>query len=165
VIIDNFHAPGFDFLSNFYPCIMWMPHADGKQRYYRTLEHAYQAAKFNRDSVRDRIRRCKSAAGAKGMARYLINTARDPSYVGREVWAATKNATMLTLLRTKFSAINPELVQALKETGTATLIEGNTWGDRYWGCVEENGNWVGHNWLGKLLMQVRAEVVNNEASR
>jgi predicted NAD-dependent protein-ADP-ribosyltransferase YbiA (DUF1768 family) len=36
------------------------------------------------------------------------------------------------------------------------LFEGNTWGNRTWGCVQVNGKWAGKNQLGKLLMQVRA---------
>ena len=34
------------------------------------------------------------------------------------------------------------------------LVEGNTWGDRYWGVY----NGQGKNWLGRLLMQVRGEI-------
>jgi hypothetical protein len=47
------------------------------------------------------------------------------------------------------------LRQKLLATGDAELFEGNTWGNRTWGCVQVNGQWVGKNQLGKLLMQVR----------
>lgn len=39
-------------------------------------------------------------------------------------------------------------------TDDAELVEGNTWGDRYWGVVDG----VGENRLGKLLMERRAEL-------
>ena len=39
-------------------------------------------------------------------------------------------------------------------TGDAELVEGNTWNDTYWGVC----NGVGHNHLGKILMQVRQEL-------
>jgi predicted NAD-dependent protein-ADP-ribosyltransferase YbiA (DUF1768 family) len=53
------------------------------------------------------------------------------------------------------------------------LVEGNTWGDVFWGAVryapeveaahgilpywydDQDALWVGHNWLGRTLMMVR----------
>ena len=42
-------------------------------------------------------------------------------------------------------------------TGDKRLVEGNTWGDRFWGCVQETpgGVWVGRNELGRILMATR----------
>lgn len=56
---------------------------------------------------------------------------------------------MKMILLSKFR--NPVLVTLLKETGSAILIEGNTWRDRFWGVY----NGQGENWLGRLLMEVR----------
>jgi predicted NAD-dependent protein-ADP-ribosyltransferase YbiA (DUF1768 family) len=42
----------------------------------------------------------------------------------------------------------------LLETGDAELIEGNDWGDTFWGVCGGKGN----NFLGKLLMEVRKEL-------
>ncbi len=39
-MINNFKTPPYEFLSNFYPAMVMY---DGE--YYRTVEHAYQAAK------------------------------------------------------------------------------------------------------------------------
>ncbi len=58
---------------------------------------------------------------------------------------------MLDLLRIKFTI--PTLRERLLATGDQTLIEGNTWGDTYWGVCRG----VGLNNLGTLLMQVREE--------
>ena len=45
------------------------------------------------------------------------------------------------------------MASRLINTGDAILIEGNTWGDTYWGVCDG----VGENRLGKLLMEVREE--------
>lgn len=71
----------------------------------------------------------------------------------RPDWEQIKQAVMLNLQRQKYSY--PELRTLLLATGNLELIEGNTWGDTYWGVC----NGVGDNWLGKILMQVRAECV------
>lgn len=42
----------------------------------------------------------------------------------------------------------------LAETGDVDLVEGNTWGDTFWGVY--NGR--GENWLGVLLMLTREEL-------
>ena len=42
----------------------------------------------------------------------------------------------------------------LLDTYPAELIEGNTWGDTYWGVC----NGAGKNMLGKLLMKLRDEM-------
>ena len=61
---------------------------------------------------------------------------------------------MLTGLRYKFS--NPDLKEKLLATGNEELVEGNWWGDQYWGICDG----IGKNKLGKLLMKVRKELAN-----
>ena len=53
---------------------------------------------------------------------------------------------------------DPKLRQKLIDTGERPLIEGNHWGDTYWGQCP-----VGHgcNNLGKLLMKKRAQLQND----
>lgn len=55
------------------------------------------------------------------------------------------------LLRQKFH--DPELQQRLLDTGSEELVEGNTWGDVYWGVCDGKGQ----NNLGKILMDLRRE--------
>jgi len=74
----------------------------------------------------------------------------------RPDWESIKNDIMLNLIREKFK--NPELKQKLIDTKDETLIEGNNWGDSYWGMIKENGQDIGQNMLGKMLMQVRKEI-------
>lgn len=59
---------------------------------------------------------------------------------------------MEDLLRQKFS--KTPLRRLLLATGEAELIEGNTWGDTYWGVCHG----VGQNHLGCLLMKIRGEL-------
>jgi hypothetical protein len=59
---------------------------------------------------------------------------------------------MYGLILGKFQ--DPELKTKLLATGDAELIEGNWWGDVYWGVC----NGEGRNELGKILMQVRDEL-------
>jgi hypothetical protein len=63
---------------------------------------------------------------------------------------------MLELLRQKFY-YDRKLYEALLGTGDALLIEGNNWGDTFWGQV----NGQGSNMLGTMLMLVRGEIAAN----
>jgi hypothetical protein len=64
---------------------------------------------------------------------------------------------MTEIIRLKFQ--NPGLKAKLLATGNQELIEGNTWGDCYWGVCEGNGQ----NHLGKILMQVREELLQRKS--
>ena len=68
-------------------------------------------------------------------------------------WDRVKVGRMLILLRIKF--VDHWLKDKLLATGDRKLIEGNWWGDRFWGAMMFNGEWDGENHLGRLLMQVR----------
>lgn len=144
VEISSFRGPYF-FLSNFYihPVIY-------KGMTWRTSEHAFQAAKA---CDNDQIGICAiKMANTPAMAKKLGKRVKM-----RPDWEDTKVSVMQDIIRAKFS--NPTLSKMLLDTGEAELIEGNDWYDIFWGCVrDENGNWTGKNWLGKLLMEVRQEL-------
>jgi len=126
------------FLSNFYPAVIIY---DGIT--YPTVEHAYQASKTLNMSVRRDISQLPTPGGAKRAGRRLIL---------RPGWDDMKIGVMDIILHRKFEI--PHLRQSLLDTGNAYLIEGNTWGDTYWGVCNERGQ----NHLGKLLMKIRAEL-------
>lgn len=67
-------------------------------------------------------------------------------------WEQVKVDLMRTFVRKKFE--NPFLRPMLLTTGDAELVEGNTWNDTFWGVCRG----AGHNWLGKILMEVRDEI-------
>lgn len=60
---------------------------------------------------------------------------------------------MYEIVLAKFTQ-NPELLDKLKATGDAILIEGNYWHDTFWGVCEGKGK----NYLGKIIMKIRAEL-------
>lgn len=117
---------------------------------YPTVEHAFQAAKSLAPEQRERIRLKKNPAWAR-------QTGKSKSFPVRDGWSGMKIGVMLGLLRQKFS--EPKRASQLLATGGRELIEGNWWGDTFWGmCQDAEGRWVGENRLGRLLMQVRGEL-------
>lgn len=66
---------------------------------------------------------------------------------------------MKDLLECKFSQ-NPALKIKLIQTGNKKLIEGNTWGDVFWGVSSRNGK--GKNVLGQLLTKLRTRYQQEE---
>lgn len=134
-IINSFEVPEYRFLSNFYPVSIRIEGSD-----YPSVENAYQAAKCADWKARVPFVRC-SPGTAKRLGRAVLM---------RADWERTKLRTMARLLRIKF--LSPILRQMLLDTGDAELVEGNTWGDTYWGVC----NGVGHNHLGQLLMIERS---------
>lgn len=145
----------YQFLSNFAYSPFHAPFylRSSAQYYFKTVEHYFQASKaYNFDDA-NKIRLASSARTAKTLGRSveLIDN-----------WDAHRNPCMLQGLRYKFDQ-NKELADKLIATLPHPLVEGNTWNDRYWGMVQLNGAngpvWVGENWLGKMLMIVRTELL------
>jgi ribA/ribD-fused uncharacterized protein len=136
VVIDSFSG-GNRFLSNFYPSNVVLD-----EYIYFTVEHAFQAAKTTDSVERMRIRNADTPGKAKRLGRKVTL---------RPGWDDMRVDVMRGLLGQKFS--REPLRSMLRETAPAVLIEGNTWGDRFWGV---DGS--GLNWLGILLMEIRDEV-------
>lgn len=137
-VIDRFVGEN-RFLSNFYPVLVEF---DGIL--YPTAEHAYQAQKAMTRSLKVRISCLNTPGQAKRYARRLII---------RYDWNKVRIPIMRKILFVKFRQ-NPECLDLLFKTGNAELIEGNTWGDTFWGVYEGQGK----NMLGRLLMNVRSEL-------
>ena len=135
------------FLSNFYPVSILNP---DDLISYPSIEHAYQAMKTLDFNLRTEIRNAPTAALAKKLGRKLTV---------RSDWDSIKLAIMEKLLKVKFTP-STQLAKLLEETGDAELVEGNTWGDTFWGQCPYG---TGYNHLGKLLMKVRAENRSKEA--
>lgn len=119
-------------------------------REYPTAEHAYQAGKARKESVREWILSAPTpslvAMAAHGLYTWDIN----PD------WSRTKFDRMRNVLRAKFTQ-HDDLKQLLLSTGNARLVEAGRTDNlvnRTWG--EVNGK--GLNMLGVLLMEVREEL-------
>ena len=132
--IDSFSGD-YAFLSNFYRAsFVW------RDTEYLTAEHAFQAAKTRDPDWHAMILAAPTPGKAKRLGR------RAPL---RSNWEAIKDQVMLSIVWHKFA--EPALRELLRSTAPATLIEGNNWGDQYWGVC----NGVGQNRLGHALMAVR----------
>ena len=128
------HENGF--LSNFHPAPVTLD-----DEIYPTVEHAYQAAKTLDRAERIQIRYAPNPAIAKRLGKRVRI---------RPDWDQVKVDMMRSLLEQKFK--NPELRHLLLMTKDAELVEGNWWGDTFWGVCDGKGA----NMLGKLLMNIRA---------
>ena len=62
---------------------------------------------------------------------------------------------MYNILCHKFKD-NFSLKKALLDTNDIYLVEGNNWGDVYWGVCKN----IGYNKLGEILMKIREEIKN-----
>lgn len=108
-----------------------------------TAEHLYQASKTLRHADIERIHAAATPGQAKRLGRFVEL---------RSDWERAKLDVMRSVLRAKFAKGTPELAYLLA-TGDHQLVECNTWGDTFWGVYRG----MGRNWLGFLLMGVRAE--------
>lgn len=136
--IISFTGPNF-FLSNFYPCEVAF---EGKV--YKSSEHAYMASKTEDLNVREYIASQPTPGQAKKIGR---------SIPLRENWDNVRVYYMRTILKSKFS--DQALYEKLLSTAPYELIEGNTWGDTFWGQCPIG---KGQNMLGKLLMELRDDI-------
>lgn len=150
--IETFTLPETRFLSNFYP----YKNKEG-EKYPETVrvmfegvafdctEKAYQAAKSLDHNVRKAISKM-SPYEAKAYWEGKDDQVRPD-------WLEVRDALMLDFNLQKFHG-NLNLWKMLKATGDAELIEGNTWGDTYWGVCDG----VGQNKLGNMLRKIRDEI-------
>jgi len=136
-MINAFNGKYF-FLSNFFPC-----HINYEGIIYPSTEHAFQAAKTLDIGKRRTISVLKTAREAKAYGRKIPL---------RTDWEGSKVHIIYKLCHLKF--IQSELKQQLLSTGKEQLIEGNTWGDAFWGVC----NGKGKNYLGKILMHIRGRL-------
>jgi len=118
---------------------------------FPTAEHAYQAGKARKPSVREWLMAAPSpsllAMAAHGL--YVWDIAPD--------WSRIKFDRMKRILVAKFTQ-HDDLKALLLDTSKARLVESATVNNpvnRLWGEV----NGVGQNKLGQLLMEVRAELL------
>jgi GTP cyclohydrolase II len=133
-VIDRFAGP-WEFLSNYSAAAVCL---DGQP--FPTVEHAYQAAKSLDQAARQRIATEPDPDKAKRLGR---------RHADRADWEEAKVAVMRALVEQKFQ--DPELRSRLLATGSAELIEGNNWGDEFWGVCAGHGQ----NTMGMILMAVR----------
>lgn len=141
-VISSFRGK-FEFLSNFYPISVVY---EGK--IYPSSEHAFVAAKTLDEDIRATIALVPTAGKVKRLGKSLML---------RNDWNAVRINEMRRILEDKFSPSRTDvpIFQWLTNTAPAILIEGNAWGDRFWG---QSPVGEGRNELGKLLMSIRDDI-------
>ena len=80
----------------------------------------------------------------------------------RPDWESVRLSVMARVVGAKFMQ-NPNLAVRLVATGMMPLVEGNIWGDTFWGVDARTGN--GENHLGKILMNVREDLLRKELNQ
>ena len=133
------------FLSNYYMC---------KVKYegvvYPSSEHAFAAVKTTDPVIRVWISTMETPGQAKRAGRKLDL---------RQYWDEIRIRVMKDILRCKFEQ-NLDLKEKLLNTFPDYLEETNTWNDTFWGVC----NGIGENNLGNLLMELRAEWLENDGN-
>ena len=139
-VIDSFEGE-YEFLSNFYNCPVTY-----KGITYNNSEAAFQAQKATDVYTQVRDFTGVTASVAKKLGRHCSL---------RPDWNDIRVDEMRAIVLQKFLQ-NPRLEKRLLDTGTATLIEGNWWNDKFWGVCKGEGC----NMLGIILMEVRDYISN-----
>jgi ribA/ribD-fused uncharacterized protein len=124
-------------------------------RAFPTAEHAYQFGKPREDGVREWLMAAPSPSLLAMAAHGLLSWDIAPG------WSKGRYDRMRRVVRAKFGQ-HPDLAAILLATGGARLVEAGTTDNevnRRWG--EVNGK--GQNWLGLILMEIRAEVAEIRA--
>jgi len=133
------------FMSNFAKKFDFADPSTGE--WWMTSEHYYQAHKTPIETERSMVQNTSSPAEARTAGR-MINSYDD--------WQDRKIDVMRRALKLKFNP-GSEAAELLVATGWDYLVEYAPWGDVFWGVDK---NHMGKNWLGRLLMERRDELVN-----
>lgn len=147
-VIPKFEGE-YRFLSNFAPSSIQIDTKNVGVLTFATGEHMFQALKY------------KAMVDESKQLDYLesVNASDDPNWAkkrGRAVkidtakWDGIKIEMMRQTVWEKFKQ-HPDLRERLLATDSAMLVEGNTWGDKFWGRVDGQG----YNLLGSILMETR----------
>jgi N-glycosidase YbiA len=123
-----------------------------KGKVWPTSEHYFQAQKFVGTEHEEAVRLAQSPSIAARLG-------RSRTLPLRADWEAVKDEIMREALQAKFEQ-HPKVKSLLLATGEAELIE-HTRNDAYWA---DGGDGTGKNRLGKLLMELRAQLRGESAS-
>jgi ribA/ribD-fused uncharacterized protein len=117
-----------------------------------SVEHYYQAMKFEAPDLVESIRQAKSPTEAASLAK------KNKRHIRKE-WKKRKQTVMTRAVYIKCRT-HPEVSEALLKTGDTMIVE-NSQFDYYWGCGRDGR---GDNVYGKVLMDVREKVRSEQVS-
>ena len=156
-VINSFHRPGFEWLSNMYKT----PMKDTKYPItYSCVEAAYQscAKLVHVDSNGNTFGSGREEYAAllqfNGIDGYTAKKIGKRMAITQDKFNSDptfRNIVMKYWLTRKFG--NATLKSLLAQTVGYELVEGNPWGDQYWGVSGGEGQ----NVLGRLIMEIRGD--------
>ena len=119
---------------------------------FRTAEALFQCLRFQDEDCIEEIRDQKSPMAAKMIAK------RHKASMVVVPMGPKDLENMSLVLRLKIEQ-HPEVKENLIETGSEEILEDCTAEseEHACGCLKD-GQWHGENWLGKLWMEIRAEL-------
>jgi len=134
------------------------PHSvSHKGETYRTAEALFQSLRFDADEIIESIREQKSPMAAKMKAKKQ----RDRMLV--EPMSEADLDNMRLVLRLKLLQ-HPKLRNLLLATGDEEIVEDCTRRPNrsglFWGAAKANSQWIGENWLGRLWMEIRSDLIS-----
>ncbi len=115
-------------------------------RYWKTSEHYFQAQKFAGTKHEEDV--CHAFTPKRA-----AEIGRDRQRPLRRDWEQVKDDVMRRAVLAKFST-HADIREVLLSTGDEEIVE-NAASDYYWGCGKDGS---GKNMLGKILMEVRAQL-------
>jgi ribA/ribD-fused uncharacterized protein len=136
-----------------HPLASYSKHAiqlDGAE--WPSVEHYYQAMKFEEAGYQEKIRNTPHPADAAKLG-------ESKQHGRRKDWDKVKATYMTRGIYTKCRTY-PEVAQVLLDSGEITIMESSQY-DYYWGCGRDTR---GHNTYGKVLMAVRDKLREEPAS-
>ena len=158
-VVPEFRGDYF-FLSNYYVAPFTWRNVE-----FHSGEQAFAYAKTF-FAVDDRPKNYKGefVSEAEYFQAHILNarTPGDAKKLGRQVkinvegWDKYKIMYMREIIHAKFLTAGNAIAGQLINTGAMMLVEGNDWGDKFWGrCKDADGIWRGLNTLGVILMEER----------
>jgi ribA/ribD-fused uncharacterized protein len=125
---------------------------------YKTAEALFQALRFDAEEIKEAIRTCPSPMTVKMIAKkYRHEMVVEPR-------SQQDLENMRLVLRLKMDQ-NPEARRILLATKDQEIVEDctnrNGGSAKFWGKALVDNEWVGDNWLGRLLMDLRGQIGNS----
>lgn len=173
-VIDHFRNE-YAFLSNFYRRKIlyrghWFPSSEHAYHAEKSLDERYRTQLMVQKEIDKWNKKMENKEYVCLMPELNPKESKDYGSWNRLIqkglhrldWFDMSLETMYNININKFTQ-NPDLAKKLISTEGKVLIEGNYWGDDFWGMIKSkpkdpNSEWKGKNHLGKTLMRVREAV-------
>ncbi len=116
-----------------------------------TVEHYYQAMKFDAPDIQAKIRACATPEKARKMGRSRFRKRRSN-------WRQLKTTIMTRAIYTR-AKTHAHMASTLEQSEDQRLVENSNY-DYFWGCGRDRR---GNNHYGNILMNVREKLRKEQA--